>query len=828
MRKTWRLSTLTKCILVATSSLLTAGTAAAATSGFLQVHDGATSKVQWALKEMNNGAASLAQNAEHHNIYFSGPFRTDKDTQSALIKGTDLSDYYVNLSSGGTANLTMTQGAKADFIEAGNAGKTTQTRITLDNARLLGVKTGKRYDDKPDSAPVKTKDYIAGAAIYLDKDDKGELDLIANNNTVINGDIIAASTGKKNVTLHNSIITNGAIKFNGQSENTLSLNDSLFLNGKKDIIDINNARQNRIDINNSIIAGNTRLNSHGNNDVRINRAYIVGDMVSGSGGATHVDIARSQVQGNIYAATDTINNNASLAIHDNSKVKGDIFLYAGNSTLSVAHGATLQGNVRTYAKAGKNQMIVDDHSIFIGKTKNLTGTILSNHSQIITDDLANQQVTLNDHALLTAETLKNSTVTMDGSSQLGINNVEGTNAINVKIDKIYDDEKNATRSLIDMAAVKGTTIHSAFANGKQQATTRLGAYNYEISTAMTYTGQGANGKPTRQQLVRNMQRGDLANDVQAAIAGLDGARQAATAITGSIANRINTLNAGNLFYGVREGASLWGDYLYQNANLAGNVDAHSALQGMNSGVDWTWKSRNGDSVTSGMAFGYVRNELRNLNRYGNFNDRISGEFYSLYGGWQQALQDNRWSLFANASASYGDLRYATRSANVASNSTNDVRERIASGYKGKVFNSELRAGITIKASPNVVVQPYALIGINKAAADAFENRNLKFANNHSNSGYTGVGTRVMGNIALQQVKLMPWVDISYREEFNDKTQFNAGDYQSTCGKKRKVGAMGAGLNAAVTQDLNLNSGIYSNVGDVKNDVSVRLGVNYNF
>jgi len=86
----------------------------------------------------------------------------------------------------------------------------------------------------------------------------------------------------------------------------------------------------------------------------------------------------------------------------------------------------------------------------------------------------------------------------------------------------------------------------------------------------------------------------------------------------------------------------------------------------------------------------------------------------------------------------------------------------------------------------------------------------------------------------KDIKLMPWADVSYTQEFADKTSIAAtsaatnGDFQSTKGKARKVLSAGTGVNAAVTSNLNLNSGIYTSAGDISKDISIRLGVNYNF
>lgn len=205
----------------------------------------------------------------------------------------------------------------------------------------------------------------------------------------------------------------------------------------------------------------------------------------------------------------------------------------------------------------------------------------------------------------------------------------------------------------------------------------------------------------------------------------------------------------------------------------------------------------------------------------------------MYGGWQQALQDKTWSLFTNANLSYGRVDYSSNSNNVSAN-TSGIKEHLNSGYKGTVLNGEVRSGVNIKTSENTVVQPYALLGMNKATSDPYANQNIKFSKNHSSSWYAGVGTRVTANVDVKGIKLMPWADVSFTQVFADKTNITAaaatenGDYKSTSGKKTKVFAAGAGVNAALTNNLNLNSGVYTTAGDVRKNLGVRVGVSYNF
>ncbi len=98
MPSTMRLSKLSQCILLATSSLIMTANVSAAVSvkivpdqhsqkneDFTLSNNGVNKKVHWDLDKINQKAAAvLKRDAENHNVYFSGPPRNDKDSQSVI------------------------------------------------------------------------------------------------------------------------------------------------------------------------------------------------------------------------------------------------------------------------------------------------------------------------------------------------------------------------------------------------------------------------------------------------------------------------------------------------------------------------------------------------------------------------------------------------------------------------------------------------------------------------------------------------------------------------------------------------------------------------
>ncbi|KYQ77535.1 hypothetical protein AX755_15075 [Enterobacter sp. SENG-6] len=76
-----------------------------------------------------------------NNIFMDGS-RESGDTQSLTVSGTDMSGHYIQGSNGGTANITLNNGATVDMIEVGNTGATTNTTVTIDAATLNGENDG--------------------------------------------------------------------------------------------------------------------------------------------------------------------------------------------------------------------------------------------------------------------------------------------------------------------------------------------------------------------------------------------------------------------------------------------------------------------------------------------------------------------------------------------------------------------------------------------------------------------------------------------------------------------------------------------------------------
>ena len=379
-------------------------------------------------------------------------------------------------------------------------------------------------------------------------------------------------------------------------------------------------------------------------------------------------------------------------------------------------------------------------------------------------------------------------------------------------------------------------VSATFSNGAQQVESRSGAYNYEDTLSeqqVTTTADGlTDSSPTSNtyNLYFSSSRRELASDVQGVIAGLDAAKQAGRMITDDLANRLNQVHLQNLYGHCVDGAQVWGDFLYQNGDYSDDVDYKDITQGVQGGVDWTSHLTNGDSLTGGIALGWTRSRDRNnTGGSNNFNDSVYGNYYSLYGGWQQSLHNNLWGMFVDGSFSYGDMRYST-SANNVSNATTGMTQALNGSSDGSLYTTQARTGVNVLLPGDTVLQPYATVGWDKAQENGFSDQDITFGDSQVSEWNTGFGMRITTKLAdlNKNVALYPWLDARYQTEFSDNTNIKAADYHNTDGHNATMGIFGAGINTTIGNDFSLNTGVYFGTGDVDNDASVQAGMSYHF
>ncbi|ENO0459905.1 autotransporter domain-containing protein [Salmonella enterica] len=571
-------------------------------------------------------------------------------------------------------------------------------------------------------------------------------------------------------------------------------------------------------------------------------------------------------QGNDTLQLNNIGN-ATLAILIGGE--GDDTLFINNSTCTQA--CYLDGDDNAHGiTGGNNQLIISNSNVSIGEAYDLTdddgkyaGTVsgginnfndveVTNNSSItIGGDSEN---TYNDDGnIVTAvggignvgeiNVSHNSSITIDGTAADSLEDtdinvssdssftINGKTDANLEVDFSTLSQPTTNNAGITYSTENKDSVNVAFANGQQSVTARSGAYNYnaDIVTTESSTNNDSLSASDNSTITASVQqeKTGLANDVQGAIAGLDAAKQSNNAIADSINAHINTLNNINIMHGIQKGTHIWGDFLYQNGNFQDDVNYKSVLQGTQSGIDWTSELSNGDSLTGGVALGYVRNKTNHADNAGHFNNDVYGNYYSVYGGWQQNLRDTGWGLFANGSFSYGDMRYSMSGSNV-SNQTTGSQQSYSSSYDGDAYNIETHAGINFVLPSQTLIQPYVMAGWNKVTADSFSESGINFSKNDISVWNAGAGMRVTTELNMANISLMPWADAHYQAEFSDDSDFTAADYHMSEGNNQKVGMFGLGVNAGLNKDLTFNFGTWYGTGDVDSDVSVQAGLNYHF
>ena len=143
-------------------------------------------------------------------------------TQTLTVSGTNMTGYYVNGSTGGTANINIQNGAIVDLIEAGGA-LVTNVNITVDNSTLNGAQTGMIYDPFNGG----NKDFTRGSAIFVDLLDLGTHTINVVNGSRLNGSIVTGGLGgAQSVSVNSSTINEGGIYVASLGVNTISVTDS--------------------------------------------------------------------------------------------------------------------------------------------------------------------------------------------------------------------------------------------------------------------------------------------------------------------------------------------------------------------------------------------------------------------------------------------------------------------------------------------------------------------------------------------------------------------------------------------------------------------------
>ncbi|UQQ55115.1 autotransporter outer membrane beta-barrel domain-containing protein [Enterobacter roggenkampii] len=790
-----------------------------------------------------------------NNIFMDGS-RESGDTQSLTVSGTDMSGHYIQGSNGGTANITVNNGATVDMIEVGNTGATTNTTVTIDDATLNGENDAGSYEGK--------KAYMMGSAIYLDPMDKGY-----HTVNVEDGSILSAGAGAQNIAISNSTMDKGGIYAGSdKSDTNITLTNAsvdasqseiaqnidtlaVKLSGYKPFSDINldafgdvaiamyGTKADSLALDNSTVTGDIgAFNENGTTLISLtNNSVVNGNVTVDGNAANSVLVDNSTVNGEINTSQST--GNSTITLQNNATVNGDITTGAGDDTVVLTNDSHVNGNVN--GGDGSDTLSMDAGSSISGQISQFETVNTTSDNSIAIDKIndATSWSLQNGSTLIANTTGSNALVTMSTDSYVNFGNITGANNA-VVVNSITPSAQNQQGIVLGTFTTSGSSAPqnyaaATFTNGDQTVENRSGAYNYNNSLNIVAADSAPQAQLTADNsqswnIEFNSQKGNLASDVQGLVAGLDAAEQAGHQVADDISNHMNQVHLANLLGEQQDGAQVWGDFLYQNGNFSNDVDYKSITQGAQGGVDWTAHLDNGDSVTGGIALAWTRSRVQDTSDGADsFKDSVYGNYYSLYGGWQQALNGRTWGLFADGSFSYGDMRYSL-SANNVTGDTSGMTEALHGSTDGSLYLAQARTGVNVLLPGETLLQPYATLGWDQTKANGFSDSEVTFADSQVSSWNGGAGVRLTTTLRdlNKNVKVMPWIDARFQKEFSDDTDIQAADYHNTSGHNNTMGIFGAGINATIAHNFTLTTGVYVGTGDVDNDASVQAGMSYSF
>lgn len=546
---------------------------------------------------------------------------------------------------------------------------TQNTRVALDNSHVTG--------------DVAVMNDGGAAAVSL------------ANRSLLDGDIMLAGNSATQIVIDNSTLNGGIEGKNAAGDTSIAVQNGAAVNG-----DITTASANAsVSLaSNSQMTGNVTMENADTfaQATLANGSTLNGNIVISGAGVSQITLDNSTLNGSIDGSADQ--GNATVVVQNNAAVNGDITTGSGNDQIVLANNAHVSGNIN--GGTGVDVLSMDESSTLSGQMLGFETVNTTGNNDINIDTVQdNNRFTLVNGSTLTAGSMGSNTqliMTSDSNFAIGTVNGQNNQVIVSAIAPATQGKNNVVLGTFGIANPSATLLKAApsvpasvqqaldvnFQNGEKQVTNRSGAWNYSNAIVIGEDAQQMTPDVTTYSAVLNSNRHALASDVQGMIAGLDAAKQSGRAMADDLFSRLDTLYASNLYNGVQEGAQVWGDFLYQNGDYSDDVDYKSVMQGMQGGVDWTTRLDNGDAVSAGIALGYARNRTQSNSGSANtFKNTVYGNFYSLYGGWQQALHERNWGLFADGAVTWGDMRYNLSAHNVTG-ATTGMTEALSASYDG--------------------------------------------------------------------------------------------------------------------------------------------------
>ncbi|GDX04645.1 autotransporter outer membrane beta-barrel domain-containing protein [Buttiauxella sp. A111] len=312
----------------------------------------------------------------------------------------------------------------------------------------------------------------------------------------------------------------------------------------------------------------------------------------------------------------------------------------------------------------------------------------------------------------------------------------------------------------------------------------------------------------------------VAADLQAAQAGLLASDDMIHRIANSVTQHLDARHMGE--NGPQaSGNNVWMDGIYSGGDRkAGTTQYSNEISGFQLGADTSWALSNGDAVTVGAGLGYLHNNLDVTSSNGS-ND-IDGNYYSLYAGWtQHQAEGKNWHLFADTTATYGDMTYSA--------SGKDGNVSASGDYNGKSWLWQARVGAQINLANDWWVQPYGILGYSQTKTDAYSDGYSHVSEGKYSTGFAGAGVKAGKTITLKSGQILrPYIETAYVGRFSDDTHFNTSDYNFN-GQNLNGGSIGIGVNATLSKNWSATAKVDTLVAsDVSNEVHAYLGAEFTF
>ncbi|AVF37697.1 autotransporter outer membrane beta-barrel domain-containing protein [Rahnella sikkimica] len=312
----------------------------------------------------------------------------------------------------------------------------------------------------------------------------------------------------------------------------------------------------------------------------------------------------------------------------------------------------------------------------------------------------------------------------------------------------------------------------------------------------------------------------IAADLQAAQAGLLASDDMIHRIANSITQHLDARHMGENGAQTAD-SNVWIDGIYSGGDrTAGTTEYSNDITGFQLGGGTAWTLSNGDAVSIGAGLGYLHNDLDVTSSDGS-ND-IDGNYYSLYASWTQHQDEGQnWHLFADTTATYGDMSYSASGKDGTLNAGGD--------YDGNSWLWQARVGAQVNLADDWWVQPYTVLGYSQTKTDAYNDGYSQVADGKFSAGFAGAGVKAGKSIQLKGGQVLrPYIETAYVGRFSEDTKFNTSDYNFG-GQNLNGGSVGAGLNAQLSKNWSTTAKVNTLIAsDVSNEVHAYVGAEFKF